>query len=47
VNGPRYRALTPDQRADHLDTLVLLGRLLIGMPPNPLLRRSFFVFAAD
>jgi len=46
VHG-HYRALTPDQRHDHLETLVLLGRLVIAMPPNPLMKRTFFVFAAD
>ncbi|HEY0194771.1 MAG TPA: hypothetical protein VGC42_26845 [Kofleriaceae bacterium] len=44
--GP-YRALTADQRADHFETLVLLGRLVIAMPPHPLMRRTFVVFAAS
>jgi len=42
VNRP-YRRLTPRQRVDHLEALVLLGRLVANLPPAPLVQRSFIV----
>ena len=31
----QYRQITPEQRADHVDNLYLLGRLVITLPPPP------------
>jgi len=46
VDG-QYREITPEQRADHIDNLYLLGRLVIMLPPPPrcALKRSFVVMS--
>lgn len=42
-----YREITPEQRADHVDNLYLLGRLVIMLPPPERykVKRSFVVMA--
>jgi hypothetical protein len=42
VNRP-YRHLTPEQRADHVAALALLGRLVLTLPPDRLHWRRFVV----
>ncbi|MEO7730133.1 MAG: hypothetical protein ABIY55_04115 [Kofleriaceae bacterium] len=44
--GP-YREITPEQRADHVDNLYLLGRLVIMLPPPERckVKRSFVVMS--
>jgi hypothetical protein len=37
--------LTPEQRADHFETLTLLGRLLIRRPTHRAVRRGFVVMS--
>jgi hypothetical protein len=46
VEAP-YREITPEQRADHIDNLYLLGRLVITLPPPARckVKRSFFVMS--
>jgi hypothetical protein len=46
VSGP-YRELTPEQRADYVDNLHLLGRLVILVPPPARfqVRRAFVVMS--
>jgi hypothetical protein len=44
VNG-QYRQITPEQRADHVDNLYLLGRLVILAPARHAVRRSFVVMS--
>jgi len=39
----QYRRLTAERRADHVEVLVALGRLLDGLPTTQLVRRSFLV----
>ena len=43
----QYRDITPEQRADHVDNLYLLGRLVITLPPPERyqLKRSFVVMS--
>jgi hypothetical protein len=42
---PGYRQLTPEQRADHIETLVMLGRLVIALPAPSSVRRAFIVMS--
>jgi hypothetical protein len=42
---PGYRQLSPEQRADHIDTLVMLGRLVIALPAPRSVRRAFVVMS--
>jgi hypothetical protein len=42
---PGYRQLTPEQRADHIETLVMLGRLVIALPAHRSVRRAFIVMS--
>jgi hypothetical protein len=48
VDAP-YREITPEQRADHIDNLYLLGRLVIMLPPPPRyqVKRSFVVMSVS
>lgn len=39
----QYRRLTPEQRADHVAALFLLGRLVDGLPPAVFMSRSFVI----
>ncbi|MBC7976011.1 MAG: hypothetical protein H7138_13650 [Myxococcales bacterium] len=41
-----YRQITPEQRADHVDNLYLLGRLVLLLPARHAVRRSFVVMLA-
>lgn len=43
----QYREITPEQRADHVDNLYLLGRLVITLPPPERykVKRSFVVMS--
>jgi hypothetical protein len=41
----QYRQITPEQRADHVDNLYLLGRLVLLLPAQHALRRSFVVMS--
>jgi hypothetical protein len=41
----RYRPLNPEQRADHVETLFMLGRLVVGLPTARKLRRTFIVLS--
>ena len=43
----QYRDITPEQRADHVDNLYLLGRLVIMLPPPERykVKRSFVVMS--
>ena len=43
----QYRDITPEQRADHVDNLYLLGRLVIMLPPHERckVKRSFVVMS--
>jgi hypothetical protein len=43
----KYRRLTPEQRADHIETLTLLGRMLVLLPTHRAVRRSFVVVSAS
>jgi hypothetical protein len=45
VNG-HYRPLSSAQRADHMEALILLARLVIGSRPPTPIRRTFFVMEA-
>jgi hypothetical protein len=38
-----YRRLTPQQRADHVETLIMLGRLVVGLPTRHRMLRAFVV----
>jgi hypothetical protein len=40
---PRYRRLTPEQRADHVETLIMLGRMVVAMPTRHRVMRAFVV----
>jgi hypothetical protein len=40
---PRYRRLTAEQRADHIQALFLLGRLVSALPPTAFMNRTFYV----
>ena len=42
-----YREITPEERADHVDNLYLLGRLVIMLPPPARyqVKRSFVVMS--
>jgi hypothetical protein len=42
----RYRRLTSAQRTDHIEALVLLGRLVTGLPTVYAIRRLFVVMTA-
>jgi hypothetical protein len=44
VNG-QYRQITPEQRADHVGNLYLLGQLVIRLPVQLAMRRSFYVMS--
>jgi hypothetical protein len=44
VKGP-YRPLSPEQRADHVETLFLLGRLVVRLPTGRAVRRTFVVLS--
>jgi len=44
VSG-RYRPLTPEQRADHVETLLLLGRLVVELARVRAMRRTFVVLS--
>jgi hypothetical protein len=39
-----YRPLTPEQRADHVETLFMLGRLVVALARGRL-RRTFVVLS--
>jgi len=39
----RYRKLTADQRADHIQALFLLGRLVQALPSTRFMSRTFYV----
>jgi hypothetical protein len=41
----RYRPLTPEQRADHVETLFLLGRLVVALARARAVRRTFVVLS--
>lgn len=43
----QYRRITPEQRADHIENLYLLGQLVIRLPRQHQLRRSFYVMSVD
>ena len=45
VNG-QYRPLNAAQRADHIEALILLARLVIASPPPKPIRRTFVVMEA-
>jgi hypothetical protein len=38
-----YRRITLESRADHVEALVLLGRLVNALPVARFVRRSFYV----
>jgi hypothetical protein len=40
-----YRRLSPEQRNDHIETLVMLGRLVIALPTPRSVRRAFVVMS--
>jgi hypothetical protein len=42
----QYRRLTPEQRADHFETLTMLGRLVVMLPTHRAVRRTFVVMSA-
>jgi hypothetical protein len=44
VHG-QYRPLRPEQRADHIKTLFLLGRLVVALPTARKVRRTFVVLS--
>jgi len=44
--APKYRRLSPEQRADHVEALFLLGRLVDGLPSVEFMQRSFFILNA-
>ena len=35
--------MTPEQRADHVETLIMLGRLVVAMPTRHRVLRAFVV----
>jgi hypothetical protein len=39
----QYRRLTPEQRAEHIEALFLLGRLVARLPSARFMRRRFYV----
>jgi hypothetical protein len=41
----KYRRLTPEQRADHVETLTLLGRMVTLLPTHRAVRRTFVVMS--
>lgn len=41
----QYRQITPEQRADHVSNLYLLGQLVIRLPIRHAMRRSFYVMS--
>jgi hypothetical protein len=41
----QYRRLTPEQRADHFETLTMLGRLVVLLPTHRAVRRTFVVMS--
>lgn len=43
----QYRRLTPEQRADHVAALFLLGRLVDGLPPLRFMSRSFVILNSN
>jgi hypothetical protein len=45
VNG-HYRPLNAARRADHIEALILLARLVIASPPPKPIRRTFVVMEA-
>jgi hypothetical protein len=42
---PGYRPISPEHRADHIEALVLLGRLVIRLPRVLSVRRGFVVMS--
>jgi hypothetical protein len=40
---PGYRRLSPEQRADHVETLIMLGRLVVALPTRHRMLRTFVV----
>ena len=40
-----YREITPEQRADHVENLYLLGQLVIRLPVRHEMRRTFYVMS--
>jgi len=38
-----HRRLTPEQRADHFETLTVLGRLVVALPKPRIMQRGFVV----
>jgi len=49
VDAPskQYRRLSPEQRADHVEALFLLGRLVDRLPQATFMWRSFFILNAS
>jgi hypothetical protein len=45
VNG-QYRPLNAARRADHIEALILLARLVIASSPPTPIKRTFFVMEA-
>jgi predicted RNase H-like nuclease len=45
VKAP-YRRLTPELRAEHVEALAMLGRLVVALPPDRLQWRRFVVVTA-
>jgi len=43
----QYRSLTPEERADHIAALALLGRMVLVPPAPPLHWRRFVVVIGD
>jgi hypothetical protein len=43
----RYRRLTPDQRANHVEALMLLGQLVVTLPTLHFVQRSFYVMTVS
>jgi hypothetical protein len=41
----QYRRLTPEQRADHYETLAMLGRMVVILPTHRAVRRTFVVMS--
>jgi hypothetical protein len=41
----RYRPLSPEQRANHVETLFMLGRLVVAQPTARRLQRTFVVLS--
>ena len=41
----KQRRLTPEQRADHFDTLTMLGRMVVMLPTHRAVRRTFVVMS--